>query len=56
MLDINVYLTDKKTTKKINDKLDKIIKILENPSDIEGLDKIIDDISEVTKKVKSIVQ
>ena len=57
MLDtINIYITDKKSLKKIDDKLDKIIALLEKKdSDIEGLDKSIEDLESITKQVKTIV-
>jgi len=57
MLDtINIYITDKKFLKKIDDKLDKIIALLEkDDSDIEGLDQAIENLESINQQVKTIV-
>lgn len=55
MFDIHIHVTDKKALGEIKETLDKIITLLED-RDIPGLDKVIEDISESTEKVKSIVQ
>ena len=56
MLDINIHVTDTESLEKIEEKLDKIITLLEEKDDeVKGLDQIINKIDGITQQIKKIV-
>ena len=55
MLDIYIHNHDRKSLREINKKLDQIILLLEEKSEINGLEQIIDDLSSITEQVKKTI-
>ncbi len=55
MFDLHIHISDKKSLKEISEKLDRVITLLEEDGEIEGLDKIVEDLDTIKKDVETTV-